>query len=173
LHIELLLLYQGNTSMSALHGYFLAVIAASFLTSLLVGVVTEDRMKQFLRFIGDLTLILVLLSPLANFSERSFRRSVEDFSRNMEIEQNMAVVDSAMTEQLIIDRCRTYIMDKADKLGAELEVEIILNQVNEISVPAEVYINGQYSAHARDQISQMLEHDFGIPKEKQRWSQNP
>ena len=159
--------------MTALHRYFLAVIAASFLTSLLVGMAAEDKMKQILRFVGDLTLILVLLSPMAGFNERSFSRTVEEFSRNMEIEQNKAVVDSAMTEQLIIERCRTYIMDKASNLGAELEVEIILNQVNEISVPAEVYINGQYSAHAREQISQMLERDFGIPEEKQRWSQDP
>lgn len=159
--------------MNVLLGYLLAVIAASLLTSLLVGLVADDNMKHIARFVGDLTLVLVILSPLTGLSESRFRQSIEDFSWSAETRQDGFVVDTSITDQLIIDRCRTYIIEKAKPLGAELEIEIILSKMNGISVPDQVRVTGQYSNHAYEQISQILERDFGIPKEKQQWKQNP
>ena len=73
----------------------------------------------------------------------------------------------AMAES-IIESTRTYILDKAETLGAQLSVEVMLDD-SPIPVPCGVRIRGNISPYNREKLSSIIETDLGIPTEAQTW----
>ncbi|MBO5322663.1 MAG: hypothetical protein J6A88_00990 [Oscillospiraceae bacterium] len=73
----------------------------------------------------------------------------------------------AMAESIIAST-RAYILDKAETLGVELTVEVMLDD-SQIPVPAGVRIRGNISPYNREKLSSIIERDLGIPTEAQIW----
>ena len=71
-------------------------------------------------------------------------------------------------EEIIIERLRTYILDKAASLGANIEVEILLDR-NEIGLPVGVIIHGNISPYGKQRLTEILASEIGIEREYQQW----
>ena len=70
--------------------------------------------------------------------------------------------------QRIMEKTQSYILAKADTLGAQVEVSVEVSN-DEMTVPSKVRIIGAVSPYAKQAISQMLTEDLGIDKEAQIW----
>jgi hypothetical protein len=57
-------------------------------------------------------------------------------------------------------------LDKAESLGAELTVEVMLDD-SQIPIPTKVRIRGNISPYNREKLSSIIERDLGIPTEAQ------
>lgn len=61
-----------------------------------------------------------------------------------------------------------YILDKADRMGLQIAVEVELDEKNG-NIPCGASITGKISPYAREQLSSYMEEHLGIAKEKQKW----
>lgn len=68
----------------------------------------------------------------------------------------------------IMDATRAYILDKAEALGADVTVEVMLDD-SQIPVPCGVRIRGNISPYLREKLGSLIERDLGIPTEAQQW----
>ena len=68
---------------------------------------------------------------------------------------------------IISEEAASYILDKADALGLQLEVQVELDAE---LLPCGVRLQGAASPYARSQLSGQIETELGIPKERQVWS---
>lgn len=68
---------------------------------------------------------------------------------------------------IISEEAATYILDKADALGLQLEVQV---ELDGNLLPWGVSLQGAASPYARSRLSSQIETELGIPKERQVWS---
>ena len=84
--------------------------------------------------------------------------------------QAMASIGENMAREaegdIIKSRVQAYILDKAKSYGAQLNVEVILDQSN---VPVSVELQGNISPYGKAQLTNTITEDFGIAKEHQLW----
>lgn len=148
--------------------YVLGLIGAALLAAVAVSLAGEGTHKQLVRLLCGIVMTLVFLRPLAGWRfepDLSFMKEVLDAgSREANAGQNLA-----REEQIrrITAGVESYILDKADREGADLTVEVTLT---EDLLPAGVVLRGKASREAKENLSRMLEQDLGITKENQLWT---
>lgn len=121
------------------------------------------------KWLCGLVLIFLVLSPVRQM-DLDFVWELSD-----EIGQEArSITDSAQEEALhqiregIIERTRTYILDEAESLGADIQV-LSLSLEEDGFVPVRVELQGDISPYDRMRLSDLLEEDLGIGKEGQIW----
>lgn len=150
--------------MENVSGYILSVIAGAMILGILQGICSK---APLLRLAGGLFLTFVILQPLAEFD-------FSDITDFMEAYSDAGVHASALGESMgdetyrsvIKAEVETYILDKAETLGAQLRVEVMLG---ENAIPESVQLRGNISPYARARLVQMMETDLGIARENQLW----
>ena len=70
--------------------------------------------------------------------------------------------------QIISRQTQSYILDKAQALGAMIEAEVGLSDERPF-VPVSVTIKGNLSPYARQVLENIIQNDLGIRKEDQLW----
>lgn len=85
-----------------------------------------------------------------------------------------AVTGKEMASEAVAEHIKaeseSYILDKAQALGADLVVYVSVSN-DDIPAPESVRLKGSISPYARIKLEHILEQDLGIPKEKQQWSE--
>lgn len=157
--------------MGNLRNYVLCIGCAA----LLIGILTDfsDPKKgtgAMLRVSAGLFLALQLLNPLMKLQPD---RWVGFFEEMMSDAETMSLHGESLAtgykEDIIKDRTRTYILDKAADWNADLEVEV---ELDEDSLPAAVTVSGSISPYGKSQLMRIMESDLNIPKERQVWIGN-
>lgn len=156
--------------MEALGRYILSVTAASILLSILQTLAgKKGGSAALVRLIGGLFLTFTMIAPTADVDLKVIFDMPFDFA-----EQGSAIAAQGqqITQQelqvIIKKRLEAYILDKAEALNAQLEVEVTLSQ-DEIPVPTAVRLRGSASPYARTNLQQFLADSMGIPRENQVW----
>jgi len=70
---------------------------------------------------------------------------------------------------IIKAQTQAYILDKADRMGLEISVEVELDDSSN-PVPCGVVIRGAAAPYAKEVMRTYIEDNLGIPKEKQQWT---
>jgi len=80
-------------------------------------------------------------------------------------------VESANTaiRAVIKEQTETYILEKADSMGADLRAQITLDSGNQ-PFPIAVKISGDVSPYVKKQLISIISNDIGIPEEMQTWT---
>ena len=162
------LLYEGGRIVNHLADYVLSVMSAAVIVAILCTFFGEKGIiSAIMKVICGLFLTFVVINPVVrlNFSR------MNDYLENFTLEgleaasagENMA---REAEGDIIKSRVQAYILDKADSFGAQLDVEVVLDQDN---VPVSVELSGDISPYARAQITGMITEDLGITKEHQLW----
>lgn len=73
-----------------------------------------------------------------------------------------------LIKERIIEHTRSYILEKAQALGANLEVEVELSD-DDIPIPVAVSMIGKVSPYAKRSLTKIITEDLGIEKEKLTW----
>ena len=154
--------------MSWLGRYVLSVISASVITAVISSFFDgKSSISGIVKLVSGLFLTFVIISPLTklDFSPVNdyLDRITLDGVEAAAVGENLAREAEA---DIIISQVEAYILDKAGSFGAQLDVEVVLDQEN---IPVSVRLEGNISPYAKAQVAGMITEDLGISKEHQRW----
>ena len=99
--------------------------------SLLVGCTASlagERMKRTVRFAGGLLLSLVLIAPVASFDPAALADQLQQYRADYEHYAERGIFPGggpgSHAAEIIADRTRAYILERAAALGIECDVEV-------------------------------------------------
>ena len=148
--------------------YLLSIITAALLCGIATSLLgNKGALGTAVKLLAGIYMTLSIVAPWGQlrFGELSDLKDqlTSDAERVTLSGQNAA--REAMAES-IINSTRAYILDKAESLGAELTVEVMLDD-SPIPIPNKVRIRGNISPYNREKLSSIIERDLGIPTEAQ------
>lgn len=122
-----------------------------------------------LKLICGLFLAFTVAEPFATVSITDFTL----FTADIHADAQAAVADGKeyvriSIRDIIKDETEAYILDKAEALGADIEVDVTVSGDYQ-PIPKTVCIAGSVSPYAKARLENMLEEDLGIGKEGQLW----
>ena len=152
-------------------GYVLRVVAASAVCAM-VSVLTNNKTAtgKIAGMLCSIFLAITVLSPLVNLRFQSFAEYFGDLS--FEAEQYVEEGKSSAQQSaagIIKAQTESYILDKANRMGLEISVEVELDDDNN-SIPCGVLLSGNVSPYAKQVLSEFMENNLGIAKENQKWT---
>ena len=150
--------------------YLLSLVTAAILCGIATSLLgNKGALGTAVKLLAGIYMTLSIVAPwgqlrLGELSELKDQITA-DGERITVSGQNAA--REAMAESIIAST-RTYILDKAETFGAELTVEVMLDD-SPIPVPNGVRIRGNISPYNREKLGSIIERDLGIPTEAQIW----
>lgn len=156
--------------MAGIRQYLLTVNAAALICAVLNTLSgPKGAVKGILKLLSGVFLALSVISPLLDIGQlelSGFTQTLQnDAVEAVALGKSMAA-DSA--EQIIKEKTAAYILDKAESMNLDIEVEVYLDD----SFPPQlngVTIKGSASPYARETLKEYIEKNLGIEKENQRW----
>lgn len=151
--------------MSGAAGYVLRLVCAACICALVNAIGGEGAGSGGRRMIAGAFLVLTALNPdgaleLPELDMDSIRQEASAAAEN-------GVGQAKLEEAAIIsEACEAYIWNKAAALGAEVAVQV---ELDENAVPCAVTVTGALSEQAREFLSCSIASDLGLGKEAQRW----
>lgn len=163
-------LHERGDIVSGTAQYVLSVVAVSILCGLIQVLAGKEGVHSgVVKMMTGVVLTVAVFSPVTKVEFTN----LEDYIDTMESMRDTAVWDGELRaddslRDIITEKTRTYIMDRAAELGATLQVEVSLNS-EELPTPDTVTISGEISPYVKQQLTQIIQKELGIPKERQEW----
>ena len=149
-------------------GYVLSVISAAIITAIISSFFNgKNAISGIIKLVAGLFLTFVIISPLTKLDFTTVNDYLEEFT--LEGVEAASVGENIAKEaegEIITGRVQAYILDKAKSYGAQLDVEVVLDQNN---IPVLVKLGGNISPFAKAQVAAIITEDLGISKEQQIW----
>lgn len=151
-----------------LSGYVLSILSAAIIVAIVSSFFDgKSGISGVIKLVSGLFLTFVIISPLTKVDFSRVNVYLEEFILEgveaASVGENLAREAEA---DIITSRVQAYILDKANSFGAELDVEVVLNQSN---IPESLKLIGNISPYAKTQMARIIADDLGISKEKQIW----
>lgn len=154
--------------MAGFSGYVLSVISAAIITAIISSFFNgKNAISGIIKLVAGLFLTFVIISPLTKLDFTTVNDYLEEFT--LEGVEAASVGENIAKEaegEIITGRVQAYILDKAKSCGAQLDVEVVLDQNN---IPVLVKLGGNISPFAKAQVAAIITEDLGISKEQQIW----
>lgn len=148
----------------------LSLICAALLCSIIYGLLDKKSgYFPLIKLICGLFITITAISPLTNISIPDISDYIGDtkFDAKRLIDESQTSAYESMSA-IITENLESYILDVANGLGADIQVEIILDEQSPPS-PCAVKITGNVSPYNKQRIQQIIEEQVGIPEDKQIW----
>lgn len=146
--------------------YGIRLCAGSLLAAICLGL---SGGKEQIRWVCSLFLIILVIAPLREMDlDFVWELTDEIYDEAQSITDQAARDTLAEIQKGIIEQTRTYILDEAASLGAEIQV-VALSLEEDGFVPVGVELAGTVSPYQRKMLSGILQEDLGIGKEGQIW----
>lgn len=157
--------------MDLIREYLLSVVSAALICSV-IGMIIEKNstIAGLFRLLSGLFMAITVLSPFLKLEVGDPIGSWEAFRNQSEawVAQGKDYAQDQLCA-FIRERTTTYIMDKANALGFNVQTELTLSTGGE-PIPWSVQLSGDASPYARQQLMHYIETELGIPKERQSWN---
>ena len=156
--------------MNVVGQYVLSVICACILCCVLqLLFCNNSHMAPLMKMVTGLVVSLTVFTPILWTDALRFDTQFDALitNRNIVVNDGERAAEEAMI-LLIKQQAESYILEKANALGMDIRVEILLSEENP-PVPNEVIIKGTVSPYARRQMQAYLLQNFGVSEENQRW----
>lgn len=157
--------------MDAVKQYLITITAASIMSGFIIALTDKKGTSgSIVKLLTGIFLSITVISPLVDIQWEQ----IELFPDTIQADAKDAVeygkrIKAAALADSIKQQTQAYILDKADSLGLNLEVEVTLNE-DDPPLPISVELKGDVSPYAKNRLSALLENDLGIPKERQLWN---
>ena len=157
--------------MAGVGSWLLSITGASVLCALADGLMPAGPVRRVGRLVCGLVLLAVILAPLAQLDLEGGQRWLEEYhlgleDRTQELERQ---VDEQM-KTIIEQEYAAYIVDKAAQLGAECQVEVLCAPEGDGAfLPWQVTVTGDLTSVQREQLTQQIQEDLGVPPERQQY----
>ena len=153
--------------MEAIKEYLLSVTAAALVCGLVNSLVGKNSsISGLLKLLCGLFLCTTVIKPAVDVKVDDICSLTDQITVNSEFAVSKG--EEMATEEMkriIKEKSETYILDKAKALGADVEVEIVLEDF----VPAGVTVTGMISPFVKSSLAATITQDLGIPPEGQLW----
>ena len=151
--------------------YILSVVCASILCAILTGLTGEKGTTASIRkLVCGVFLCFTVITPLGRLRLEDLLHPITDIRQ--EALETAAMGQALYQEslvQVITEQTEAYILDKAKALGLALTVTV---HTDESGKPRGAALSGNAGQAQREALSEILESDLGIPKERQIWSES-
>ncbi len=150
--------------------YIYTVILCVCICSVITQMISDSRQKSLIRMICGVILGITILQPLSRLGWEDLLSSSDwDLgSAQYWISEGEDLARETAAE-VIKSSCETYILEKAELLGADISVQISLD---EDQLPVSAVITGRAGTAQQRQLQNILTTDLGLPKENQTWIWN-
>ena len=157
--------------MDAIGEYLLDVIGAALICTVITALAGKSAtLSAMIKLLTGVFLTLTLVSPLMRIRIPETDAVFDDFTLQAETITASAENSSrAQLSKIIKSKTEAYILDKAKQMGAEITVQVTLDQSN-LPQPAAILVSGRISPYAKKQLSSIIEEDLGICTEAQTWN---
>lgn len=152
-----------------------AIAGAALICAVAFALTPKGKVKSILKLICGIVLICAIVNPVIN-------KNLPDMSMDMskyreqadEITNNAKDTKNSLSRTIIEDKLKAYILDKAKSYNAQLDsVSVSVKWGDEECwYPYEVSLTASIGEKEKQLISNAIEADLGIPKERQYWSDN-
>lgn len=155
--------------MSAFSLGIYSMCAAVMLCGLICRLLRGSFAADLARLLSGIVVLLAVIRPLASNVGISFNSFLPGEMPDSEsyIRQGRDAADDALQE-IISGNLEAYILDRAQALGHDLTVEVILTDTWPLK-PAGLKLCGEISPYEKLMLEEILEEEFSIPKENLQW----
>lgn len=153
--------------MEALRNYLLSIVAVSLVGVLAVSLLRQDTMRRLARFVAGLLLLLTVARPLLGLGGMELEDFFTTEQGTFSAEEAQARYREALGKH-IRSSAEQYIREKAEALGAVVQVEVSLSDTDP-PAPCAVRIVGTLQAAQLEALSAYITEAFAIPAESQEW----
>ena len=157
--------------MEEIKAYILSVTAVSLICGILNSLAGKSgTVSSVTRLLSGLCLALAVIQPAMNFS----LADLEGYMGTIDTDAMSAVwhgenMAHAELQSIIKAKTEAYILDKANILGVDLEVEVIMSDATP-PLPEGAILTGAISPYTKAQLETYLEKELGLPREVQQWT---
>lgn len=150
--------------------YVLSVIAASIICSIVKSIVgSKSSYGKVTALICGIFLAFTFLSPLVNFEISDLSLTPINIKTEAQDLAARAYVESQSQLRTIIkEETEAYILEKAESIDANIQVEIVLH--DEKPIPVGAVIKGNVSPYNRTVLSQYMTDALAISEDAQIWN---
>jgi len=150
--------------------YVVSIAAAALVCGIVGNLMPKGTAKEILKLVGGLFLTFTVIRPVANIQIPDLSMAGESYREEAEMaaaegeEMIYASIAGSIKQEL-----EAYILDKAGSLGAEVDVQVELQECGYI--PEAIHVDGNASPHARQALIRFLTEEMGILEEKIQWNE--
>lgn len=152
--------------MDTIKAYLLSVTAAALVCGIINSLSGKGSTAKLLKLISGLFLAATVIKPAVEIK----LDNIYTFTDNLAVSSDVAVsrgetLAAEEMKRIIKEKTEAYILDKAKALGAEIAVEITLQDYT----PAGVTIKGDVSPYVKNNLRASITQELDIPPEEQVW----
>lgn len=153
--------------MSVIKEYLLSVTAASIICGMLATMTKKDSaVSAIIKLLSGIFLTITILSPVIRFPLTNITLHVDNIREEAKnTVQHGTRISAEEMKAIITANAKAYIFEKAEKLGADIEVEVYLQDL----IPKSVRVIGTIAPYTKLQLSAYISDNLGIPAEDQQW----
>ena len=163
--------YEGADLVERIRLYILSVSAAAMICSMVLSLCDKKGLnKAAIRMLCGIFIAITMIDPLLEIRlpDISMSTGIISGEATAAAEEGRQAAVNAVGA-IIKQRTESYILDKADAMGLELIVQVILDRENQ-RYPQCVRIQGTASPYAKRQLQLWISEKLGIAEEKQIWT---
>ena len=152
--------------MEAIKDYLISVTAAALICGVISSLTGKSISSKLLKLLSGLFLAAVVIKPVVEMKVNDIFAFTDEIAVNgdLAVSQGERMAEEEM-KRIIKDKCEAYILDKAKALGAEITVDVTLDDY----VPVQVILDGNVSPFIKSSIATTITEEMNIPLEEQIW----
>ena len=157
--------------MEAVKEYVFGIISSAVLCCIAEVLLNKNStIGQLGKMLCGLILIISIISPLKQISLPDIAGYLDTINTDAYFYANEGKTQAkSEAANIIKSKTEAYILDKANKMHCNINVEIAVSDGDEL-YPCAVIITGSVSPYAKEVLSTYIEESLGIIKEKQTWN---
>ncbi len=156
--------------MEGIRKYIISVVAAAVICAV-VKMLTDQKSTSgaVVKLIAGLLLTVTVMVPVTKIQFTDISKYIEDFTLSADAAVDAGTAYAAEnTAAIIKERTEAYILDKAQVLGADIDVEVTLSEES-VQRPCSVAVTGNVSPYVKRKLMNIITQDLGISEEYQVW----
>lgn len=152
-------------------GYFMSVVAASMLVAIAMQMISNERIRKIVALAGGAVVLICVLTPLLHLDLDSISFDFSNLLERQSEELEQMKTDSEQEIcRIIIETTEAYILDKADKVGAVVSVQVTAEKAEGgYFYPDMVSLTGVVTSAQKRELSVYLRDVLGIDESRQIW----
>lgn len=156
--------------MDSIRSYVLSIVAAALLCGICQSFWDhKSATGAIVRTITGLLVAITVLSPIVNLEIGDLTKYFSSLQTDADaIVSAGEEIGQTERARIITQQCEAYILDKADRLGLSLKVQVQLAE-NDSLQPETATLQGTASPYAKSVLGTYITESLGIPEEKQIW----
>ncbi|MBQ7329219.1 MAG: hypothetical protein IJX01_04855 [Oscillospiraceae bacterium] len=150
--------------------YVLRIVAAAIVCAVASGLLgNKTPAGRVVMLVSGILMAITIITPLSNITFSGISNFWDDLSEEAsKYAQEGAYIAEKQEKDIIKSQTEAYILDKANRMGLQIAVEVELDGHNR-NIPCGVVISGNISPYSQIQLESYIEQTLGIAKENQKW----